>query len=64
LRVSPAGEGISTASAPLDMTQWAIDCSTYCSVLPVKISRCWSAWKKQALMPILRRSSMASSFRR
>jgi hypothetical protein len=38
------------------MTQCAIDCSTYCSVLPVKIGRAGSAWKKQALMPILSRA--------
>ena len=45
--VSPAGLGIITASTPLDITQCAIVCSTYCSVLPVKIGRVGSAWKKR-----------------
>ncbi len=54
--VGPSGEGITTASAPADCTQCTIDCSTYCSVLPVKIGRCGSAWKKHAEMPMRGRS--------
>src|SRR5512137_214031 len=33
-----------------------MDCSTYCSVLPAKIGRCGSAWKKHAEMPMRGRS--------
>src|SRR4030095_12198773 len=47
---------IMTASAPVDMTQCAIDCSTYCRVLPVNNGRAGSACMKQAEMPIFRRA--------
>src|SRR5664279_2409012 len=52
-----------TASAPVDITQCAIDCSTYCSVLPLKMSRGTSAWKKQAEMPTLMRSRFGAPHR-
>ena len=57
--VAPVGLGIITASAPVDITQWAIDCSTYCSVLPVNRGRAGSACMKQAEMPIFRRDALS-----
>ena len=49
------GQGTITTIAPEDMIQCAIDCSTYCRVLPVNSGRLGSAWEKQADSPILRR---------
>src|SRR5687767_2354150 len=44
-----------TTMAPEDMNQCAMDCSTYCSVLPVNSGREASACEKQADRPIFRR---------
>ena len=45
--VSPVGQGTITTIAPADISQCAIDCSTYCSVLFVNKERAGSAWEKQ-----------------
>ncbi len=50
--VSPVGQGTITTMAPLDMIQCAMDCSTYCRVLPVNSGRAGSACEKQADKPI------------
>ncbi|MCY1226721.1 hypothetical protein D9M72_389670 [compost metagenome] len=55
--VAPVGQGTITTIAPADMSQWAIDCSTYCSVLFVKSERAGSACEKQADKPILSRAA-------
>jgi hypothetical protein len=41
------------ASTSRCMSQWATFCSMYCSVIPLKMRRLGSAWKKHAEMPIL-----------
>src|SRR5438128_11769053 len=41
-----------SAMASCCITQCAMFCSMYCSVMPLKMARCGSAWKKQAEMPI------------
>src|SRR5258706_646917 len=51
-RVAPSDEGIIRAIASFCMTQCAIFCSMYCSVMPLNIARLGSAWKKHAEMPI------------
>jgi hypothetical protein len=48
-----SGDGTMTGNAPPDMSQCAIDCSTYCRVLKAKLARAESGCMKQALMPIL-----------
>src|SRR3954466_11505117 len=58
-KVAPLSEGIITGSAPCDITQCAVDCSIHSRVLDGAALRSPSGWKKQALMPIFRRS-MAS----
>ena len=49
------------ASTSRCISQCATFCSMYCSVMPLKIARLGSSWKKQAEMPIL---SMAGNWRR
>src|SRR6185295_6048655 len=49
----PSGEGTMNASTSRCISQWATFCSMYCSVIPLKIARFGSSWKKQAAMPIL-----------
>ena len=52
-RVRPSGDGTMKASTSRCISQCATFCSMYCSVIPLKIARLGSAWKKQAAMPIL-----------
>ena len=40
------------ASTSRCISQCATFCSMYCSVMPLKIARLGSSWKKQAEMPI------------
>ena len=49
------------ASTSRCISQCATFCSMYCSVIPLKIARFGSSWKKQAEMPIL---SMVGKCRR
>ena len=56
-------EGIITGSAPSDITQCAVDCSIQSRVLDGAALRSPSGWKKQALMPILRREVMGFALR-
>ena len=51
--VRPSGDGTMKASTSRCISQCATFCSMYCSVIPLKIARCGSSWKKQAEMPIL-----------